>query len=182
MMRYIYNKVMKLQTTVDIGKAPFSICPRHRILLTGSCFADNIGRILQEDMLQATVNPHGVMYNPASVMHSVERTMSSGNDAQTDIAIMTLGTNHVYILNETGEIVDNCNKRPQKLFTEQKLTVEECTQYLNRTIEILKAQNAETKVILTVSPIRHLADGAYGNSLSKATLLRRATRLPLLCS
>lgn len=177
MMRYIYNKVMKLQTTVDIGKAPFSIYPRHRILLTGSCFADNIGRILQEDMLQATVNPHGVMYNPASVMHSVERTMSSGNDAQTDIAIMTLGTNHVYILNETGEIVDNCNKRPQKLFTEQKLTVEECTQYLNRTIEILKAQNAETKVILTVSPIRYAKYGFHESQLSKATLLMAAEQV-----
>lgn len=177
MMRYIYNKVMKLQTTVDIGKAPFSIGPLHRILLTGSCFADNIGRILQEDMLQATVNPHGVMYNPASVMHSVERTIKNSDGAQVDIAIMTLGTNHVYILNETGEIVDNCNKRPQKLFTEQKLTVEECTQYLNRTIEILKAQNAETKVILTVSPIRYAKYGFHESQLSKATLLMAAEQV-----
>lgn len=162
---------MKLQTIVDIGKAPFGISSRHRLLLTGSCFADNIGRRLQEDMLQATVNPHGVMYNPASVMHSVERTINSSTGIQVDIAIMTLGTNHVYILNETGEIVDNCNKRPQSLFTERELTVEDCTQYLKQTIDILKAANAETKVILTVSPIRYAKYGFHKSQLSKATLL-----------
>ena len=162
---------MKLQTIVDIEKVPFSINARHRVLLTGSCFADNIGHRLQEDMLQATVNPHGVMYNPASVMHSVERTLGDGSCSQVDIAIMTLGTNHVYILNETGEIVDNCLKRPQALFTEQKLTVEECGQYLRQTISMLKAQNAETKVILTVSPIRYAKYGFHESQLSKATLL-----------
>lgn len=162
---------MKLQTIVDIGKAPFSINARHRVLLTGSCFADNIGHRLQEDMLQAMVNPHGVMYNPASVMHSVERTLKNNDGPQVDIAIMTLGTNHVYILNETGEIVDNCNKRPQALFTERKLSVEECAQYLRETIGMLKAQNAETKVILTVSPIRYAKYGFHESQLSKATLL-----------
>lgn len=168
---------MKLQTTVDIEKAPFAISSRHRVLLTGSCFADNIGHRLQEDMLQATVNPYGVMYNPASVMHSVERTLNNSNGSQTDIAIITLGTNHVYILNETGEIVDNCNKRPQALFTERKLTVEECTQYLRQTIEILRARNAETKVILTVSPIRYAKYGFHESQLSKATLLMAAEQV-----
>ena len=80
-------------------------------LFVGSCFADNLGRRFVENRFRATVNPFGVMYNPASILHTVEKSL----EVQPRVAVFTLGTNHVYILKETGEIVDNCQKRPQRL-------------------------------------------------------------------
>ena len=93
------------------------------------------------------------------------------------VAIFTLGTNHIYILKETGEIVDNCMKRPQKLFREEKLSVDECAEYLSRAVAILKERNPEVKVIFTVSPIRYAKYGFHGSQLSKATLLLAVDKL-----
>ena len=99
---------MEFRTKVDIPRATFSIAPCERMLFVGSCFADNMGRKFAEDKFRAVVNPFGVMYNPSSIMHTVERYEGEA----PRVAVLTLGTNHIYILRETGEIVDNCNKRP----------------------------------------------------------------------
>ena len=157
---------MEFRTIVDIPDPGFRIGPCEEILFVGSCFADSIGRRFQEEKFRATVNPYGVMYNPASILHTIQRWEGS---CQT--AFLTLGTNHVYRLKETGEIVDNCEKRPQSLFTEEELTVDECAAYLQKAIAILRKRNPEVKVVLTVSPIRYRKYGYHGSQLSKATLL-----------
>ena len=64
---------MEFVTKVDIPRATFSIAPCERMLFVGSCFADNMGQKFAEDKFRAVVNPFGVMYNPASIMHTVER-------------------------------------------------------------------------------------------------------------
>ena len=166
---------MQLQTPVIIQQAPFSISPMESMLFVGSCFADNIGRLFVEDKFRATVNPYGVMYNPASILHTVVRHLADHDAPRT--AVFTLGTNHVYILNETGEIVDNCQKRPQRLFTERELTVDECAAYLRNAVEALRAKREDVRVIITVSPIRYAKYGFNGSQLSKATLLLAADKL-----
>ena len=100
-----------------------------------------------------------------------------GRRSSFSVAIITLGTNHIYILKETDEIVDNCMKRPQKLFREEKLSVDECVDYLSRAVAILKERNPEVKVIFTVSPIRYAKYGFHGSQLSKATLLLAVDKL-----
>ena len=105
--------MMRFRTEIDIPKADFEIGAAERMLFVGSCFADNLGRRFVENRFRATVNPFGVMYNPASILHTVEKC----SEVRPRVAVFTLGTNHVYILKETGEIVDNCQKRPQRLFT-----------------------------------------------------------------
>lgn len=163
---------MHFRTIVDIPRPAFSIAPCEEMLFVGSCFADNIGRRFKDEMFRATVNPFGVMYNPASILHTVERT-----DVAPRVAVFTLGTNHVYILRETGEIVDNCQKRPHRLFEERELTVEECKDYLLRAVNILRERRPDVKVIITVSPIRYAKYGFHGSQLSKATLLLAADQL-----
>lgn len=143
------------------------------MLFVGSCFADNMGRKFAEDKFRAVVNPFGVMYNPASILHTVERYEGEA----PRVAVLTLGTNHIYILRETGEIVDNCNKRPQRLFEERSLTADECAGYLMRAVRHLQSRCAEVKVIVTVSPIRYAKYGYHGSMLSKATLLLAADML-----
>lgn len=170
---------MEFRTPVNITLAPFAIEPRERMLFVGSCFADNIGRRFVEDKFRATVNPYGVMYNPASIMHTVKRWAEElgAADEAPQTAVFTLGTNHVYILNETGEIVDNCRKRPQRLFTERELSVDECADYLREAIATLQKINTSVRIIITVSPIRYAKYGFHGSQLSKATLLLAADKL-----
>ena len=185
---------MEFRTPVNITLAPFAIEPRERMLFVGSCFADNIGRRFVDDKFRATVNPYGVMYNPASILHTVKRwtgelvaAQSEASDSGSDVsqaineapqtAVFTLGTNHVYILNETGEIVDNCRKRPQRLFTERELSVDECADYLRDAVTMLRQINPSVRIIITVSPIRYAKYGFHGSQLSKATLLLAADKL-----
>ena len=185
---------MEFRTPVNITLAPFAIEPRERMLFVGSCFADNIGRRFVDDKFRATVNPYGVMYNPASIMHTVKRwteelvaAQSEASDSGSDVsqaineapqtAVFTLGTNHVYVLNETGEIVDNCRRRPQRLFTERELSVDECADYLREAIATLQKINPSVRIIITVSPIRYAKYGFHGSQLSKATLLLAADKL-----
>lgn len=163
---------MEFRTIVDIPTPEFTIEPQEKILFVGSCFADNIGKRFVDEMFLATVNPLGVMYNPASILHTIQ----SIEDAPR-VAFLTLGTNHVYILKETGEIVDNCRKRPARLFHEEELTVDECAEYLQKAVDILYSRNKDVQVVVTVSPIRYAKYGYHGSQLSKATLQLAADKL-----
>lgn len=58
---------MKLYTSVDIASSARKIGYNNKILLVGSCFADNIGAKLGAYYFQTTVNPLGTLYNPASI-------------------------------------------------------------------------------------------------------------------
>lgn len=162
---------MLFRTEVRIDKADFEIQPAERMLFVGSCFADNLGKRFVENRFPAVVNPYGVMYNPASILHTVEKAV--GQEGMSPrVAVFTLGTNHVYVLKETGEIVDNCQKRPQRLFEERELTVDECCDYLAQAVEILQC-----KVIVTVSPIRYAKYGYHESALSKSVLLLAIAQL-----
>ena len=163
---------MDFRTIVDVPLPDFRIDPCESLLFVGSCFADAIGQRFLEEKFRAIVNPYGVMYNPASILHTVQRLVADAADLKSvKVAFLTLGTNHVYRLKETGEIVDNCQKRPQTLFQEETLSVDECADYLLQTVDVLHQQNPEMRIVLTVSPIRYRKYGYHGSQLSKATLL-----------
>lgn len=166
---------MEFSTKVVIEPSPWQIEPCERMLFVGSCFADNMGRRFAEEKFRTVVNPYGVMYNPASILHTVQRLLAQGGmpfvKDEQGTAVFTLGTNHVYILRETGEIVDNCAKRPQRLFEEQVLDIAACASYLRQAIDLIHAHFPKVRFILTVSPIRYRKYGYHGSQLSKATLL-----------
>lgn len=172
---------MEFRTVVDIPKLPFQIEPLQPLLFVGSCFADSIGQRFAEEHFPVTVNPFGTMYNPASILHTVERITSSPTPSLKEgeglVSFLTLGTNHIYRLKETGEIVDNCQKRPQRLFDEEELTVTQCTDLLAQTVETLRRWRQDVQVVVTVSPIRYAKYGYHGSQLSKATLLLAADEL-----
>ena len=181
---------MFFRTEVLIPKPSFSIRPLQRMLFVGSCFADNIGRRFEEEKFRAVVNPYGVMYNPVSILHTVGRYVDENRNSLAAarpeeeygtevplVAVFTLGTNHVYRLKETGEIVDNCQKRPQRLFQEEELTIDQCRDALAEAVDKLRGIIPDVQVIITVSPIRYAKYGFHGSQLSKATLLLAADRL-----
>ena len=164
---------MEFRTIVHIPRPAFELMPCERIIFIGSCFADSIGKRFQEEKFRAVINPSGVMYNPVSILHTVEKM----ENRTFDTAIFTLGTNHVYVERATSKIVDNCRKRPQQLFEERELTIEECTDALLKAILLLWKNNSAGRVILTVSPIRYAKYGYHESQLSKAVLLLAADRL-----
>ena len=162
---------MEFRTIVDVPKPDFEIGPCEEMLFVGSCFATEIGRRFQEEKFRVTINPYGVMYNPVSILHTIEKLFTSQSTVNNQTAFLTLGTNHVYRLKETGEIVDNCQKRPQSLFTEEELSVDACADYLSKAVGLLRQMNPDIHIVFTVSPIRYRKYGYHGSQLSKATLL-----------
>ena len=84
--------------------------------------------------------------------------------------IVTLGTAVVYRLKETNQVVANCHKVPQHNFTRRMASVDEMTEVLSSMVERLHEFNPDLRILFTVSPIRHVADGLETNSLSKASL------------
>jgi hypothetical protein len=81
--------------------------------------------------------------------------------------IITLGTAWIYEYVRSGEVVSNCLKINAKEFTRRRLTVQNTAALLMNML----AKHPDKEFIFTVSPIRHLKDGAHGNQLSKSTLL-----------
>ena len=70
---------MELLTKVQINPSETKIGYQDKILLLGSCFADNIGEKFGEHYFQATVNPFGTLYNPASIMKAITLSFEHDN-------------------------------------------------------------------------------------------------------
>ena len=88
-----------------------------------------------------------------------------------DVLLLTFGTSWVYEDGQTGCIVGNCHKLPESCFRRRRLSVEEIVDDYTDLLTTLWKQRPGLRVILTVSPIRHVRDGLHANQLSKATLL-----------
>ena len=64
---------MKLTTEVTIEPLRQQFGFGDRFLFMGSCFADSVGALMQESGFDVTLNPFGVLYNPASLAQSFGR-------------------------------------------------------------------------------------------------------------
>lgn len=90
---------------------------------------------------------------------------------QADFLWLTLGTAFVYEWKESGKVVANCHKIPQKQFKHYLIEVEDIVVALYPTLQQIQATNPKLQIVFTLSPIRHWKNGAIDNQLSKATLL-----------
>lgn len=84
--------------------------------------------------------------------------------ADCNKVIITLGT--AYVWQHDGRIVSNCLKRPAGEFEHFRLEINEIRRFLGTMLKLCP----DKEFIFTVSPIRHLAQGAHENTLSKALL------------
>ncbi|MDD6209055.1 MAG: GSCFA domain-containing protein [Bacteroidales bacterium] len=67
---------MELLSKVALPQYPFHITHKDKILLTGSCFATNIGERLTQAKFNVITNPFGVVYNPLSIKNGLDRLLS----------------------------------------------------------------------------------------------------------
>ena len=104
-----------------------------------------------------------------------EEFLANANDAldrasewwkESRKVIITFGTAMVWKLVSNGEVVSNCLKRPSREFSHEMLSVDQVAAVIRRLI----TANRDKEFIFTVSPIRHMGEGAHRNTLSKATL------------
>ena len=113
--------------------------------------------------------------NPETLIRKInillEDTGKKLRDA--DVWIITLGTARIYSLDGVKPI-GNCHKLPASRFEVSLLKIKDI---VNRWTPLINK-----RIIFTVSPIRHLADGMHGNMLSKATLLKAVAELQELSS
>ena len=101
------------------------------------------------------------------IFANLNKAVAQGSKAlhEADWVILTFGTAWVY--EREGKVVANCHKQPAKEFERRRLSVDEVVERYRTHFEgVLR----DKRVILTVSPVRHLGDGLQENSLSKAIL------------
>ncbi len=84
--------------------------------------------------------------------------------------VITFGTAYVYHLKDSRGPVANCHKQPSKLFEKKLLSIEEILEAFSEVYALIQQQHPALKIILTLSPIRHLKDTLPLNAVSKATL------------
>ena len=140
-------------------------------------------------------NAHGSLSGKSS-----EECIAKLNEATThtreflqkaNVVFITLGTAFVYFLKESGIAVSNCHRQNPNMFIRKMISVDHAAEALKSIVRdlqkikrdgILRLQaspyaqddkQSESRglhIVFTVSPLRHMSDGAHGNNLSKATL------------
>ena len=83
---------------------------------------------------------------------------------------ITYGTSWVYERLDTREVVANCHKMPSQQFKKSLLTQKKILESFDETYKKFKNFNPEIRIILTVSPVRHIKDTLELNSVSKSIL------------
>lgn len=108
---------MKLQTPVTDERCSVSISYDDRIMMLGSCFSENIGRQLADFGFDVCINPFGTLYNPVSILHSIEMLLGEGHFTEEDAVDVGAGSGLVcsfshhtsFACRDTGEFLDKSN-------------------------------------------------------------------------
>lgn len=100
-----------------------------------------------------------------------------------DYVFLTLGSAWTYVLSEDaageakGQVAANNHKAPADWFRRRLLTTEDVLRVLDNVIHRLFLFNPKLKIIFTISPVRHLREGAVENNRSKAVLIQAVHHL-----
>ncbi len=84
--------------------------------------------------------------------------------------VITLGTSWVYEKKDVKEIVSNCHKLDNNLFEKKLLSLDDQVLIFRNLYHGLKKFNPNLKIIVTISPVRHLKDTISLNNLSKSII------------
>ena len=212
---------MDFRKSVELPIGEAEIRHSDQLLLIGSCFTENMGKIFSANKFRCLINPFGILYNPLSIAEAICQMLAHRQYDENDLLcnhgmwlslmhhgsfssldknecldkinfnlkqgadclqkakwlIITFGTARVYEWKQTGQIVGNCHKLPEKCFSRRLLEVDEILETYDHLFSDLRKVNPELNVLFTVSPIRHTRDGMHGNQVSKATLLLAIDKL-----
>ncbi len=139
---------------------PLSVARGVEIVQRGEKFDKQA--LVYHNGLWHSMEHHG-KFSAATANETLER-INKPAISHADYLIITLGTAFVYYMN--GRVVANCHKLPEKEFERKMVGVMQVVEALDR----VAGAYPESRIIISVSPIRYLRDGLSNNFLSKSTL------------
>lgn len=77
--------MMNFRTQVERPEKVTEIRYSDRMLLLGSCFAENIGKLLLANKFCCDVNPYGILYNPLSIAKALEEMLEGKTYSEKDL-------------------------------------------------------------------------------------------------
>ncbi len=125
---------------------------------------------------------HDTSFSSVSREECLNRINSSLTEARSflrkaSFLFVTFGTARVFRWQKDNRLVANCHKVPASDFTRHLLNAEDIIAMWKDVVDRLRLFNKELKIIFTLSPVRHLKDGAYGNQVSKSVLFTAIDQL-----
>ena len=76
---------MQFTTKIPIQKSSFPIDYDSKVMLLGSCFAENMGKKFDYFKFQATTNPFGIIFNAVSLEKLIRRAVENRTFTENDI-------------------------------------------------------------------------------------------------
>jgi hypothetical protein len=158
---------------------PLSLADQLQMLANGHLFG--ISDLVCQDGLFHSLDHHGYYSgeDPERVLGGMQSALDAARMRlpQLEYMVLTLGSAHYYFHTGRGRVVANCHKIPQREFEKRRAGLEEICEQLGGSMDALLRCAPKLRFLLTVSPVRYLADGFVENSRSKATLLLACERL-----
>lgn len=110
---------------------------------------------------------------PESVVAKINHSLAQAHDSllRTNWLFITFGTAYYYKLKANQQSVANCHKLPSDTFEKYLVEIGEAFEAIQDAVRNIHNVNAACRIVLTVSPVRHVKDGVIENSRSKARLI-----------
>ena len=125
---------MIFKTEIQIPLFNFKISHQDKIMMMGSCFAENIAGKMQSAGFRTCVNPFGILYNPASISKSIQTIL---NSQKYDISDLIQLTAQALCLEEMNN-VSVLNGIIWSYSTRKRTNIEINTELRDKTIEIIE--------------------------------------------
>ena len=166
------SKFQVLKNPAGILYNPLSISAMVDNVLSGKRYTEK--DFFFDGILYNSYDFHGRFSSESlqTAVCQVNKSMDKAYDffRTADVFFITLGTAFVYFLKESELPVANCHKQSAEKFFRRMISVSEIENALKNIVEKLHNVNKNVKIVFTVSPLRHLKDGAHHNNLSKSAL------------
>lgn len=154
---------------------PISIATALNRIIDGTPFDENSQELQYHQERWHSMLHHGDFSHAecSQMLLMVNNRLLSAHEGveHCDVVMITFGTSYVYRRLSDNLVVGNCHKLPANMFSRELLSVTAIVDTMHVAIEHLLRVAPKAKVLFTVSPIRHLRDGAHDNQISKSTLL-----------
>ena len=114
---------MQFTTKIPIQKSSFPIDYDSKILLLGSCFAENMGEKFEYFKFQTIVNPFGIIFNPVSLEKLIRRSIEKRKFTENDIFFHNelwhcydvhselSNSDKSFFLNSLNDLISSTNKK-----------------------------------------------------------------------
>ena len=184
---------------LEFTPKPFNVKINHQqnLLLIGSCFTEQIGTKLASHKFSVLDNPNGILFNPISITKCISSYIDNKQYSESDLFYQNECWNSwehhsrfshpdknicLKGINESQSIAHDFFKKADWLLItlgsafvyqlDNDLSVKEVFTNLQKMFDKALTFNPAIKIILTISPVRHLRDGFIENNRSKAMLIQ----------